>query len=187
MNIRPLSDRIVVKRLSSSEDKVPRSGLYTPESATEKSQEGEVIAVGKGKRLEDGQIVPLGVEVGDRILFGTYSGSEIRIDGEEFLMMREDDVLGVLPSPALALTGTYGAAASHRVSRSVKRILPNGPDDFQVLNLRELVEDVVPNADEWLNTPNMQFNGRRPADLIGGQEEGSLRDLLLAIKYVAIS
>jgi chaperonin GroES len=95
MNIRPLYDRIVVRRLEDqTENKI--GGLFIPDSAKEKPQEGEVVAVGKGKRLEDGKVVPLDVEKGNRILFGKYSGSEIRIDGEEFLIMREDEVLGVL-------------------------------------------------------------------------------------------
>jgi chaperonin GroES len=94
MNIRPLYDRIVVKRLEEQETKV--GGLFIPDSAKEKPQEGEVVAVGKGKRLEDGKVVALDVQKGDRILFGKYSGSEIRIDGEELLIMREDEVLGVL-------------------------------------------------------------------------------------------
>src|SRR3984957_5607232 len=94
MNIRPLHDRIVVKRLEEQKKKI--GGLFIPDSAKEKPQEGEVVAVGKGKRLEDGKVVPLDVEKGNRILFGKYSGSEIRIDGEEFLIMREDEVLGVL-------------------------------------------------------------------------------------------
>jgi chaperonin GroES len=94
MNIRPLHDRIVVKRLEEQENKI--GGLFIPDSAKEKPQEGEVVAVGKGKRLEDGKLVPLDVEKGNRILFGKYSGSEIRIDGEEFMIMREDEVLGVL-------------------------------------------------------------------------------------------
>src|ERR1700733_9068261 len=94
MNIRPLYDRIVVKRIEQQEQK--QGSLYIPDSAKEKPQEGEVVAVGKGKRLEDGKVVALDVEKGNRILFGKYSGSEIRIDGEEFLIMREDEVLGVL-------------------------------------------------------------------------------------------
>ena len=98
MNIRPLHDRIVVKRLEEQENKI--GGLFIPDSAKEKPQEGEVVAVGKGKRLEDGKVVPLDVEKGNRILFGKYSGSEIRIDGEEFLIMREDEVLGVLEGAA---------------------------------------------------------------------------------------
>ena len=95
MGIRPLYDRIVVKRIEDQEE-TKIGGLFIPDSAKEKPQEGEVVAVGKGKRLEDGKVVPLDVEKGNRILFGKYSGSEIRIDGEEFLIMREDEVLGVL-------------------------------------------------------------------------------------------
>ena len=95
MNIRPLYDRIVVKRIEDEkENKI--GGLFIPDSAKEKPQEAEVVAVGKGKRLEDGKVVALDVQKGDRILFGKYSGSEIRIDGEELLIMREDEVLGVL-------------------------------------------------------------------------------------------
>jgi chaperonin GroES len=95
MKIRPLYDRIVVKRISEEEQKTA-SGLIIPDSAKEKPQEGEVVAVGKGKRLEDGKLVPLDVQVGDRILFGKYSGSDIKLDGNEYLIMREDEVLGVL-------------------------------------------------------------------------------------------
>jgi chaperonin GroES len=98
MNIRPLYDRIVVKRIEEQETKV--GGLFIPDSAKEKPQEAEVVAVGKGKRLEDGKVVPLDVQKGDRILFGKYSGSEIRIDGEDLLIMREDEVLGVLEGAA---------------------------------------------------------------------------------------
>jgi chaperonin GroES len=98
MNIRPLYDRLVVRRIEEQETKV--GGLFIPDSAKEKPQEGEVVAVGKGKRMEDGKVVPLDVQAGDRILFGKYSGSEIRIDGEELLIMREDEVLGVLEGGA---------------------------------------------------------------------------------------
>ena len=94
MNIRPLYDRIVVKRIEEQETKV--GGLFIPDSAKEKPQEGEVVAVGKGKRLEDGKVVALDVQKGDRILFGKYSGNEIRIDGEDLLIMREEDVLAVI-------------------------------------------------------------------------------------------
>ena len=97
MNIRPLYDRIVVKRLESQDEKTA-SGLIIPDTAKEKPQEGEVVAVGKGKRLEDGKVVTLDVQVGDRILFGKYSGSEVKLNGEELLIMREDEVLGVLDS-----------------------------------------------------------------------------------------
>ena len=95
MNIRPLYDRIVVKRIESDAEKT-LGGLYIPDSAKEKPQEGEVVAVGKGKLLEDGKVVPLDVQAGDRILFGKYSGSEIKLDGNEYLIMREDEVLGIL-------------------------------------------------------------------------------------------
>ena len=94
MNIRPLHDRIVVKRIDNDVNKI--GGLYIPDSAKEKPQEGEVIAVGNGKRGEDGKVIPLDVKAGDRILFGKYSGSDIKLDGNEYLIMREDEVLGVL-------------------------------------------------------------------------------------------
>jgi chaperonin GroES len=97
MNIRPLYDRIVVKRLEEQEQ-TTAGGLFIPDSAKEKPQEGEVVAVGKGKRLEDGKVVPLDVQAGDRILFGKYSGSDIKIDGNEYLIMREDEVLGIVES-----------------------------------------------------------------------------------------
>ncbi len=95
MNIRPLYDRIVVKRIESDVEKTS-GGLFIPDTAKEKPQEAEVVAVGKGKRMEDGKIVPMDVQAGDRILFGKYSGSEIKIDGVEYLIMREDEVLGVI-------------------------------------------------------------------------------------------
>jgi chaperonin GroES len=94
MNIRPLYDRIVVKRIDEKE--TSRNGIIIPDSAQEKPQEGEVIAVGHGKRLDDGQLVALDVKPGDRILFGRYSGNETKVAGTEYLIMREDDVLGVL-------------------------------------------------------------------------------------------
>jgi chaperonin GroES len=94
MKIRPLYDRLVVKRIEEQEQKV--GGMFIPDSAKEKPQEGEVVAVGKGKRLEDGKIIPLDVQVGDRILFGKYSGSDIKLEQDEFLIMREDEVLGIL-------------------------------------------------------------------------------------------
>ena len=100
MKIRPLYDRIVVKRIEQKEQM--QGGLYIPDTAKEKPQEGEVVAVGKGKRLEDGKVVALDVQVGDRILFGKYSGSDIKLDGEEYLVMREDEVLGILDSKPVA-------------------------------------------------------------------------------------
>ena len=95
MKIRPLYDRIVVKRITDDVEKTA-GGLFIPDSAKEKPQEGEVIAVGQGKRSDDGKLIPLDVKAGDRILFGKYSGSDIKMDGEEFMIMREDEVLGVL-------------------------------------------------------------------------------------------
>ena len=91
MNIRPLYDRILVKR--TEEKEATYKGLIIPDSAKEKPQEGEVIAVGHGKRLDSGELVALDVQVGDRILFGKYSGSETKLDGTEYIIMREDDVL----------------------------------------------------------------------------------------------
>ena len=93
MNVKPLADRILVRRLEEQEMK--RGGIIIPDTAKEKPQEGKVVAVGPGK-YEDGKLIPLGVKAGDKILFGKYSGSEIKLDGEEHLIMREDDILGVI-------------------------------------------------------------------------------------------
>jgi chaperonin GroES len=94
MNIRPLYDRIVVRRIEEKEQ--VQGGIIIPDTAKEKPQQGEVVAVGRGKRLENGTLVPLDVKVGDRVLFGKYSGNEIKLDGVEYLIMREDEVLGVI-------------------------------------------------------------------------------------------
>ena len=94
----PLHDRIVVRRIEEGE--TVRGGIIIPDTAKEKPQEGEVIAVGKGKKNEEGKVFPLDVQEGDRILFGKYAGTEIKIDGEEFLIMREEEVLGVLSGAA---------------------------------------------------------------------------------------
>ena len=94
MNIRPLHDRIVVKRIE--EQETIRGGIIIPDSAKEKPQEGEVIAVGNGKKNEDGKVLPLDVKAGDRILFGKYSGNEIKLDGDELIILREDEILGVI-------------------------------------------------------------------------------------------
>ena len=94
MKIRPLQDRVIVKRIE--EEEKTKGGIIIPDTAKEKPQEGKVVAVGKGKANEDGKVVPLDVKVNDRILFGKYSGSEITIDGEEHLIMREEDILGVI-------------------------------------------------------------------------------------------
>lgn len=94
MNLRPLQDRIIVKRVE--EETKTAGGLYIPETAKEKPQQGEVIAVGKGKVTEDGKVLPVDVKTGDKVLFGKYAGSEIKLDGQDYLIMREDDILGVL-------------------------------------------------------------------------------------------
>ncbi len=92
--IRPLQDRLIVKRIESEE--TTASGLYIPDTAKEKPQQGKVVAIGKGKVRDDGTVQPLDLNAGDKILFGKYAGTEIKIDGEELLIMREDDVLGVV-------------------------------------------------------------------------------------------
>jgi chaperonin GroES len=94
MNIRPLHDRVVVRRME--EERTTAGGIVIPDSATEKPIQGEIIAVGKGKILESGEIRPLDVKVGDRVLFGKYSGTEVKLDGKEFLVMREEDIMGVI-------------------------------------------------------------------------------------------
>ena len=94
MNLRPLHDRILVRRLEEQEEK--RGGIIIPDSAKEKPQQDEVVAVGAGKVLEDGQRAKPDVQAGDRILFGKYSGADVRIDGQEYLILREDEILGVL-------------------------------------------------------------------------------------------
>ena len=94
MKIRPLHDRVIVQRIE--EEEKTKGGIIIPDTAKEKPQEGKVIAVGTGKVLENGTKLSLDVKVGDKILFGKYSGTEIKIEGEEFLMMREDDILGVI-------------------------------------------------------------------------------------------
>jgi chaperonin GroES len=94
MKIRPLQDRVIVKRLE--EEEKTKGGIIIPDTAKEKPQEGKVTAVGKGKVTEDGKLIPMDVKVGDRILFGKYSGAEIKIAGEEHLIMREEDILGII-------------------------------------------------------------------------------------------
>ena len=93
MTIRPLHDRVLVKRIEETETKI--GGIIIPDSAKEKPQQGEVIAVGNGKLLEEGDRAPIDVKVGDRILYGKYSGSDTKIDGEEYLIVREDEIFGV--------------------------------------------------------------------------------------------
>jgi len=94
MKIRPLQDRVIVKRLE--EEEKTKGGIIIPDTAKEKPQEGKVIAVGKGKMTEDGKLIPLDVKAGDKILFGKYAGTEVKIEGEEHLIMREEDILGVI-------------------------------------------------------------------------------------------
>jgi len=94
--VRPLHDRVIVRRLD--EEEKSAGGIIIPDSAKEKPIQGEVIAAGKGKSLENGDVRPLDVQVGDTVIFSTYSGTEIKLDGEDFLMMREDDILGVIES-----------------------------------------------------------------------------------------
>ncbi len=98
MKIRPLHDRILIKRVA--EEESVRGGIIIPDTAKEKPQEGEVVAIGNGKLLENGQRVPLDVKEGERILFGKYAGSEIKLEGEDYLILREDEVLGVLAGAA---------------------------------------------------------------------------------------
>ncbi len=94
MNIRPLHDRVIVRRME--EEKTSPGGIVIPDSATEKPIKGEVLAIGKGKILESGEVRPLDVKVGDMILFGKYSGTEVNVDGEELLVMREDDITAII-------------------------------------------------------------------------------------------
>ena len=94
MKVRPLHDRIIVQRIEEGEQKI--GGIIIPDSAKEKPQQGKVMAVGKGRTNDEGKVIPLDVKAGDKILFGKYSGTEIKIDGEEFLILREDEVLAVV-------------------------------------------------------------------------------------------
>jgi len=94
MNIRPLHDRVILKRME--EETTSAGGIVIPDSAAEKPVRGEIIAAGTGKRLESGEIIPLDVKVGDTVLFGKYSGTEVKMNGDELLVMREDDIMGVI-------------------------------------------------------------------------------------------
>jgi chaperonin GroES len=95
MKLRPLQDRVMVKRLENGVEKT-KGGIIIPDTAKVKPEQGKIIAVGKGKVNDDGKLIPVGVKVGDTILFGRYSGSEVELDGEEHLIMREEDILGVV-------------------------------------------------------------------------------------------
>jgi chaperonin GroES len=99
MNIRPLQDRVIVKRLE--EERKTASGIVIPDTAAEKPDQGEVIAVGPGKALDDGSVRKLDVKVGDRVLFGKYSGTTVELHGEELLVMREEDIMGVIEDEAV--------------------------------------------------------------------------------------
>jgi chaperonin GroES len=103
MKVKPLHDRILIKRVEEKE--TIKGGIIIPDTAKEKPQEGEVIAVGGGKKTEEGKVLPLDVKAGDRILFGKYSGTEIKIDNEEFLIIREDEVLGIIESAKQSAAG----------------------------------------------------------------------------------
>ena len=94
MKIRPLHDRVILKRME--EETTPAGGIVIPDSATEKPQRGEIVAAGTGKRLENGEIIPLDVKIGDTVLFGKYSGTEVKVEGDELLVMREEDIMGVI-------------------------------------------------------------------------------------------
>jgi len=94
MNIQPLADRVIVERVDAMEKSA--GGLYIPDTAKEKPQEGKVVAVGKGKRKDDGTVIPMDVKKGDRILFGKYSGNDVTVNGKEYIIMREEDILGIL-------------------------------------------------------------------------------------------
>ncbi len=94
MNIRPLHDRVVVRRME--EERMSAGGIVIPDAATEKPSKGEVVAVGPGKRLDNGQVAELGVKVGDKVLFGKYSGTEIKIDGKEYVVLREEDLFAII-------------------------------------------------------------------------------------------
>lgn len=94
MNIRPLQDRVIVRRME--EERLSAGGIVIPDSATEKPVQGEVLAVGNGKKLDNGEVRPLDVKIGDKVLFGKYSGTEVKIGGEDLLVMREEDLMGVI-------------------------------------------------------------------------------------------
>jgi chaperonin GroES len=94
MNIRPLHDRVILKRME--EETTSAGGIVIPDTAAEKPMRGEVVAIGKGKRLDSGEVVPLDVKVGDAVLFGKYSGTEVKVNGEDLLVMREEDIMGVI-------------------------------------------------------------------------------------------
>ncbi len=101
MHIRPLRDRIIVKRIEAQ--RTTASGIVIPDTATEKPEQGEVVAVGPGKRDDKGDLIPMGVKVGDRVLFGKYAGQTVKVEGEELQVMREDDIMGIIEMDAEAV------------------------------------------------------------------------------------
>ena len=103
MNFRPLHDRILIKRIEEKES--VKGGIIIPDTAKEKPQEGEVVAAGHGKKTEEGKVIALDVKAGDRILFGKYSGAEIKLDGQEYLILREEEVLGIIEGKAASASG----------------------------------------------------------------------------------
>jgi len=103
MNFRPLHDRMLIKRIEEKES--VKGGIIIPDTAKEKPQEGEVVAVGHGKKTEEGKVIALDVKAGDRILFGKYSGAEIKLDGQEYLILREEEVLGIIEGKAASASG----------------------------------------------------------------------------------
>jgi chaperonin GroES len=103
MNLRPLHDRILIKRIEEKE--TVKGGIIIPDTAKEKPQEGEVVAVGHGKKTDEGKVIALDVKAGDRILFGKYSGAEIKLDGQEYLILREEEVLGIIEGKAASASG----------------------------------------------------------------------------------
>ncbi len=103
MNVRPLHDRMLIKRIEEKES--VKGGIIIPDTAKEKPQEGEVVAVGHGKKTEEGKVIALDVKAGDRILFGKYSGAEIKLGGQEYLILREEEVLGIIEAKAASASG----------------------------------------------------------------------------------
>ena len=131
MTVRPLHDRLIVKRVEEKE--TIKGGIIIPDSAKEKPQEGEVIAAGNGKKTEDGKIIPLDVKAGDRILFGKYSGTEIKVDDHEYLILREDEVLGVIEGAKAASRqeiscGRASVRRTLRQARGCRRV------KFEIIN-----------------------------------------------------
>src|SRR5438552_19143333 len=113
MRVRPLHDRVLIKRIE--EQETVRGGIIIPDTAKEKPQEGEVVAVGSGKRLEDGKVIALEEKEGDRVLFGKYSGREIKVDDNEYLILREDEILGILVTAGKSAGKNYDAAMAKQI------------------------------------------------------------------------